>query len=230
VGNRAGAPRQLTRTPHLSGLEQRPPRSGGPRGVLQDRRRRAGGCRWRSVSIFSTPSRARPPGAPAVPAQPIPGMTPGGGDRAEREYGRRSQADAAQAAGRPLVAGAAVLPAASALVGAPGAGNCRHRPACPAPDARRDPPPRARASAVSPAGRGSSSARDRATEPRSPSRSYVLASLRALHLDGDLIRLESAPIRRTGEESGCVPQACHAGGQQRLLRVAHAQSKRRLTC
>ena len=39
-------------------------------------------------------------------------------------------------------------------------------------------------------GEPSSSARDRATEPRSPSRSYVLAALRALHLDADLPRLD----------------------------------------
>jgi hypothetical protein len=184
----------------------------------------------RPVTTFSTASRARPPGAPAVPAEPIPGMTRGRGDRAERGYGRRSQADAAQAAGPPPVAGA----------GSP----ARCLRACGSARRGQLPPPTGmpptgrptRPAATSPRQRGKPGRARVLQRPRSCNRAKITVKVvrprfaAALHLDGDLVRLESAPIRRTGGESGCVPQACHAGGQQRVLRVAHAQSKRRLTC
>jgi len=44
---------------------------------------------------------------------------------------------------------------------------------------------------------------------RSPSRSYVLAALRALHLDTDLPRQDPAPIRRTGKAALATSLAHH---------------------
>ena len=162
---------------------------------------------------------------------PITGMT--GAETADQNVMRQKIAArrGTGSGGDRRSRGAAALPAASALGRAPGAGNCRHRPARPAPDARRDPPQRAPHQHRQPRpGEPSSSARDRATEPRSLSRSYVLASLRALHLDSDLRRLKSAPIRRTGGECAGVPQTCHTGRQKGAPRDAHAQSNRRRTC
>src|SRR6266567_2152162 len=141
--------------------------------------------------IKGAPWRAGPSGLSrhlSMGAGVIPGEAPnGGGSRCERVR---------DCGGGPGARGAAARPAVSALESARRATAAAWVPRTgPARGTRRYAP---RVTAPARAAGPSSSRRASCRRERAPSRSYVLAALRALHLDGALPRQRAAPVTRTG--------------------------------